>query len=229
MKRFIKKLTKSNGFQNFLSLMISFYLKFVFYTSRWTWIGKDQAHPFFDQGPLIVCFWHGRMALIPFMNYWPHKSIVALISGHGDGMMVARTFKRLKIDYTNGSTNKGGARAFLALIDVLRAKNIVGIIPDGPRGPAKELAVGIIHLSRHSKAPIMPLAFATSRHITFNSWDKFQLPLPFSKGVFMYGDAIAALDTTDETEVEAWRQQVQSAVSDLQDKADRFLINKEKK
>lgn len=227
MSKFLKKLTKSDRFQNLLSWIVSIYLKFVVKTSCWTWVGLEQANPYFNKGPLIVCFWHGRMALIPFMNHWPHKRIVALISGHGDGMMVAKTFKRLGIDYTNGSTNRGGARAFLALIDVLKNNNIVGIIPDGPRGPAKHLAVGIVHLSRHSKAPIMPMAFATSRYITFNSWDRFQLPLPFSKGVFIFGDPIPALETKDETEIETWRLKVQTAVSALQDTADNLLRNKE--
>ncbi len=223
MSKFLKKLTKSSFFQDCLSWIISLYLKLVFYTSRWTWLGLEKADPYFNKGPLIVCFWHGRMAMIPFMNHWHHKRIVALISSHGDGMMVARTFKRLKIDYTNGSTNRGGARAFLALINVLKDNDIVGIIPDGPRGPAKQLAVGIIHLSRHSQAPIMPMAFATSRFITFNSWDKFQLPLPFSKGIFIFGEPIPALDTTNSDDIEAWRLSVQTAVSALQDQADSLL------
>jgi lysophospholipid acyltransferase (LPLAT)-like uncharacterized protein len=42
-------------------------------------------------------------------------------------------------------------------------------------------------LSRHGQAPIMPLAYATSRYFQFKSWDKFKLPLPFSRGVFIYG------------------------------------------
>lgn len=228
MKRLLKKITKSSGFQNFLSWVISLYLKLVFYTTRWTWIGKDQADPHFNNGSLIVCFWHGNLAMIPFMNFWRHKHILSMVSGHGDGMMVARTFKRLGIDYTTGSTNRGGARAFLALLDALRSKNIAAIIPDGPRGPARELNVGIIQLSRHGQAPIMPLAYATSRYVQFKSWDKFKLPLPFSKGVFIYGDVVPARQTTDETEIEDWRKLVQITISNLQDQADSFF-NKEKK
>lgn len=165
------------------------------------------------------------MALIPFMQRWPHKRVVALISAHRDGMVVARTFKRLKIDYTNGATNRGGTRAFISLVNVLKNKDIVGIIPDGPRGPARQLAPGIIHLSRHAQVPILPLAFATSRYTTFNSWDKFRLPLPFSRGVFLYGDLIYPLDTTDTDLLEAWRLNVENAVSQLQDQAD-LLVKK---
>ncbi len=228
MKRWIKQVTKSSEFQNFLSWVISLYLKLVFFTTRWTWINKDKANPYFEAGSLIVCFWHGNLAMIPFMNFWPHKHILSMVSGHGDGMMVARTFKRLGIDYTTGSTNRGGARAFLALLEALRSNNIAAIIPDGPRGPARELNVGVIQLSRHGQAPIMPLAYATSRFIQFKSWDKFKLPLPFSKGVFIYGDPIQPQTTSDDMEIENWRKLVQTTISHLQDQADSFF-NKEEK
>ena len=228
MKRWIKQVTKSSEFQNFLSWVISLYLKLVFLTTRWTWVNKDKANPYFEAGSLIVCFWHGNLAMIPFMNFWPHKHILSMVSGHGDGMMVARTFKRLGIDYTTGSTNRGGARAFLALLEALRSNNIAAIIPDGPRGPARELNVGVIQLSRHGQAPIMPLAYATSRFIQFKSWDKFKLPLPFSKGVFIYGDPIQPQTTSDDMEIENWRKLVQTTISHLQDQADSFF-NKEEK
>ncbi|MBX3486991.1 MAG: lysophospholipid acyltransferase family protein [Candidatus Paracaedibacteraceae bacterium] len=228
MKRRIKQVTKSSEFQNFLSWVISLYLKLVFLTTRWTWVNKDKANPYFETGSLIVCFWHGNLAMIPFMNFWPHKHILSMVSGHGDGMMVARTFKRLGIDYTTGSTNRGGARAFLALLEALRSNNIAAIIPDGPRGPARELNVGVIQLSRHGQAPIMPLAYATSRFIQFKSWDKFKLPLPFSKGVFIYGDPIQPQTTSDDMEIENWRKLVQTTISHLQDQADSFF-NKEEK
>lgn len=228
MKRLLKKFTKSSGFQNFLSWLISLYLKLVFHTTSWTWIGKEKAEQYFNKGSLILCFWHGNLAMIPFMDVWSRKRILSMVSGHGDGMMVARTFKRLGIDYTTGSTNRGGARAFLALLDALRAEDIAAIVPDGPRGPARELNVGIIQLSRHSQAPIMAMAYATSRYIQFNSWDKFKLPLPFSKGVFIYADPVSARKTTDETEIEDWRKLVQTTISNLQDQADSFF-NKEEK
>jgi lysophospholipid acyltransferase (LPLAT)-like uncharacterized protein len=224
-KKFLKRVTASDSFQGVLSLVISLYLKLVFYTSRWAWVGFEKIDSYVAKEAVIVCFWHGRMALIPFMHRWPHKRVVALISAHRDGMVVARTFKRLKIDYTNGATNRGGTRALVDLIRVLKNKDIVGIIPDGPRGPARQLAPGIIHLSRHAQAPILPLAFATSRYITFNSWDKFRLPLPFSRGVFLYGDLIYPLDTTDAGLLETWRLNVENAISQLQDQAD-LLVKK---
>lgn len=182
-----------------------------------------------DSHSCIGCFWHGRMAMIPFMWRWPHKKIVALISAHSDGMMVARTFKRLNVDYVSGSTNRGGVRAFKALMDVLNRRDVVAIIPDGPRGPARKLSEGIILLAKHSGQPIVPIAYASSRFITFNSWDRFQLPLPFSRGVFIYGDPIFVPQNGSVEEMETHRLQVEQAITTLEQEADQHIINGSKK
>lgn len=227
MRKWVKKVIKSEGAQDTIARLASLYLRFVYKTTRWTVVGMDTAQKLIPNSAAIACFWHGRMAMIPFMWHWPQKKIVALISGHRDGMTVAKTFKHLNIDYTSGSSNQGGAKAFRNLLEVLQRKDIVGIIPDGPRGPAKVLSEGIIHLAKHSQAPIMPLAYAISRYITFNSWDRFQLPLPFSRGVFIYGDPIYIPADIQEmssvNDVDSYRLQVEQAITALQDKSDRLL------
>lgn len=227
MKKLLKELVKSAAFQNSIAWVLSCYLKLVFHTSKWDWVGVEQANSHAKKGNLIVAFWHGRMAMTPFLKRWFPRRVVALMSGHGDGMMVARTFSYLDIGYTSGSTNRGGAKGFLKLLEILKSGDIVAIIPDGPRGPAQKLAVGVIQLSRHSQAAIMPVAYATSRFITFNSWDKFKFPLPFSKGVYICGDPILPLDTSDPVEIESWRLIVENQLTELQDQADRHLKNKE--
>lgn len=224
LKRF-KSLFKSEAFQDKIAAFISFYLRLVYRTSRWEILGSDSIDSLTKERGWIACFWHGRMAMIPFMKRWPHKNIVALISAHSDGMMVARTFKRLHIDYISGSTNKGGVRAFKTLIDVLDRQDIVGIIPDGPRGPSRKLSEGVILLAKHSGQPIVPLAYACTRFITFNSWDRFQLPLPFSKGVFIYGDPIFIPEESSIEEIESYRLQVEQATTRLEQQADQHRMN----
>jgi len=163
--------------------------------------------------------------MIPFMHTWPKNSILSMVSGHNDGLIIAKTFKRLNIDYTTGSTNKGGVRAFISLLKALREDRIAAIIPDGPRGPAQKLSRGVLELSRHANVPIMPLTYATTWFVEFNSWDKFRLPLPFSKGVFIYGTPISPINSDAESDIEAWRLRVESALTDLQNQADKFLNN----
>jgi lysophospholipid acyltransferase (LPLAT)-like uncharacterized protein len=226
VRKIIKSWLKSESFQDKIAAFISLYLRLVYRTSRWEFQGVDRINSVTEQQGWIGCFWHGRMSMIPFMWRWPAKKIVALISAHSDGMMVARTFKRLNIDYVSGSTNRGGVRAFKSLIDVLDRQDVVGIIPDGPRGPAKKLSDGIILLAKHSGQPIVPLAYASSRFVTFNSWDRFQLPLPFSKGVFIYGEPVFIPQECGVEEIEAYRLQVEQAITKLELEADQYIMTK---
>lgn len=219
----LKKWIKSDGFQESVSWLLSLYLRFVYKTSKWEFLGVPQINAITQERGWIGCFWHGRMSLIPFMWRWPHKKIVAIISAHSDGMMVARTFKHLNIDHVSGSTNKGGVRAFITLKEVLDRQDVVGIIPDGPRGPARKLSEGIIFLAKHSGQPIVPLAYASSRYKTFNSWDKFQLPLPFSKGVFIYGDPIFIPQDIKGDDMEKYRLLVENALTAVEHQADHFI------
>ncbi len=167
------------------------------------------------------------MAMIPFMWRWPQKKAVALISAHTDGMMVARTFTHLNVAYTTGSTNRGGVRAFRHLLHILNRQDTVVIIPDGPRGPAKKMSMGAIHLAKHSQAPIVPLAYAISRYKTLKSWDRFQVPLPFSKGVFIYGKPLYIVNELKNQEpqenLETYRLDIETALNLLQDEADAFI------
>lgn len=229
IKKKIKSALKSEQTQNFIALLLSYYLKFVYKTSSWQRVGYTEADHIFTNQSTIACFWHGRMAMIPFMWESSHKKVVALISAHSDGVIVAKTFKHLNIDNLPGSTNKGGATAFRGMMRALQRQDIIGIIPDGPRGPSQVLSEGIIQLAKHSKAPILPLSYATSRFIQLKSWDRFRIPLPFSKGVFIYGAPIYILDESDNESynIESHRLEVENQLTVLQNKADELLDIKE--
>jgi 3-deoxy-D-manno-octulosonic-acid transferase len=86
-----------------------------------------------------------------------------------------------------GSSSRGGGEALLQLIDLAKHGYQIGFTPDGPRGPAHTVHGGIITAAQVSGAPIVPLSGKSRRKIVFNSWDKFELPLPFSVNVVAHG------------------------------------------
>jgi lysophospholipid acyltransferase (LPLAT)-like uncharacterized protein len=62
---------------------------------------------------------------------------------------------------------------------------------DGPRGPACEAKPGISALARHNGSPILPITVGFRRAFTFGrAWDRFQLPVPFTRTVVAYGDPL---------------------------------------
>jgi len=85
------------------------------------------------------------------------------------------------------------------------------------------MSEGVIALARLSGAPIIPVIICTRRHHTFDSWDRFRLALPFSRGAMVFGEPITVARRIDAEAQEAARQQVEDALCAVTSQADRLL------
>ena len=149
-------------------------------------------------------------------------TVTVLASAHRDGRIIARVLEGFGFFVVHGSTNKGGSNALRRLTKTLKNGGI-GITPDGPRGPRMRAAAGVIMLARLAKVPIIPMTFAISRRRVHTSWDRFVVPLPFARGVYMWGDPISAPTSADRTLMEDKRLELERAITDLTAKADVLL------
>ncbi|TLZ54826.1 MAG: hypothetical protein E6K22_04510 [Gammaproteobacteria bacterium] len=70
------------------------------------------------------------------------------------------------------------------------------ITPDGPRGPPFEFKLGALLLSQMSGRPILPMAYAASR-AWLVKWDKFVIPVPFSRIAIAIGPPFYVPRVTD--------------------------------
>jgi lysophospholipid acyltransferase (LPLAT)-like uncharacterized protein len=214
----LRHLFRTPWVQKILTWLIFGYLKFVYHTSRWKVEGLQQADQIFQSGkPLIVCVWHGRMAMIPCMWHWPHISITSLVSLHTDGQFVGQALKHFGIPSTFGSTNRGGTRALKEMINRLKNNEIVFLTPDGPRGPRQVVSQGVITMAKLAKSSIMVVTFSTHRYIELKTWDRFHLPLPFSRGALIYGPVLTC---PEDDNWELYRQNVEQELTNLQNYAD---------
>ncbi|HWB57924.1 MAG TPA: lysophospholipid acyltransferase family protein, partial [Chthoniobacteraceae bacterium] len=135
-------------------------------------------------GPCLIAFWHNRLIILPELfkrHYGARKGVVALISQSRDGTFISNIVRRLGMRVVNGSSSRGGAAAALELINFVRGGFDAGITPDGPRGPRYHVDAGLIFLAQRTRAPILPVNAEYSRCIRFRSWDRFMVPLPFSR------------------------------------------------
>ena len=98
-----------------------------------------------------------------------------------------------------------------------------GITPDGPRGPARKLQEGVITLGQLSQYPILPVSFSASRAIRLKSWDRFMIPIPFSRAAFVYGEPITIPRRLNETEKDAWRARVEDELNRVTDLSDELV------
>lgn len=136
----------------------------------------------------IFAFWHGQLLALEYL--YRGRKIHVLSSWHRDGEISARLMTALGFGVVRGSTSRGSARGLLGMLAKVREGFDLAITPDGPRGPAARVQRGIFFLAEKSGAPIVPLAVAARPSKRLSSWDRFIVPLPFSRVSVVFGDPI---------------------------------------
>jgi lysophospholipid acyltransferase (LPLAT)-like uncharacterized protein len=201
--------------------VIHCYIRFVYTTTRWTVEGSERPRRLRADGkPFILAFWHGRLLMIP-MAWQRLAPMHMLISAHPDGRIIADAVTYFGVDAIAGSTSRGGSAALRTMLKRLRAGDCVGITPDGPRGPAMTASVGIINVARLAGVPIVPITYATSRRRILSTWDRFHLPYPFGRGVYLWGEPIEIAAELDEGGLERARCLVERRMVEMVGEADR--------
>jgi hypothetical protein len=154
---------------------------------------------FFSPGapaPVIFCIWHNRLATCIKVlddHRRPHNSgagMAALVSASKDGALLARILEWFRVQPVRGSSSRRGAQAMLEMTTWAERGYDLTITPDGPRGPCYEVQEGIASLAQVTGLPIVPVAMNLNWKIRINSWDKFQIPLPFAFCEVCVGKAI---------------------------------------
>jgi len=199
----------------------SLLLRLLIRTLRRRDVGREHVDAVMAKGERIIsAFWHGRLLLMTFA-YPPHVA-TTIISRHRDGEYITRVTERLKFSVVRGSATRGGARAFRQLLRVLAEGRHVGITPDGPKGPTRRAKQGVIELARLSGMPILPLAFGASPAITLRSWDRFLVPLPFARLVFVWGEPFYVPAELSRDEMARFQEELTLRVNAVTVEADRL-------
>jgi len=201
--------------------LVAFYIRLVWATGRWQVVGAEHPQRFWRAGePFIGAFWHGRILMMP-CAWQTSRRMNMLISQHRDGELIARTIGHFGLATVRGSSRRGGAQAFRAMLRALRAGEYVGITPDGPHGPRMRAADGIVTVARIAGLPILPATFGVSRRVVLGSWDRFVVALPFSRGVVAWGAPIEVPAEASPAALERMRREVEDALNRITDEADR--------
>ena len=223
-----KRIIKSDTMRSTLCWLAASYVRLMRTTGRWRTEGGDHPAHYLTEGkPFIVAFWHQRLLMMPYTwrSVGGDRPFNMLISSHRDGEIISRTIARFDIKTIAGSTGKGkgGAAALRQILKALKAGEVVGMTPDGPRGPRMRASDGIIQAARMAGVPIFPLTYSATNRKVIQSWDQFILPLPFSRGVFHWGDPIFVDRKLDEEGMEAKRVELENALTKLTQRTDQSL------
>jgi 3-deoxy-D-manno-octulosonic-acid transferase len=211
---------KSDAAQQAATRAVTAWIRLVWATSRWRAERGDIPRRLHEaKQPFILAFWHGRLLMMP-MAWDRSVPIRMLISSHRDGRLIADSVASFGISSIAGSSSRGGTAALRQMLKTLREGGCIGITPDGPRGPAEVASEGIVATARIARVPIVPLSYSARDRRVLKTWDRFHLALPFTRGVFVWGEPIAV--PAEAEDLEPWRALVEQRLTALGLEAERL-------
>lgn len=127
----------------------------------------------------VYIFWHSAM----LAGWWilRNRNPSAMVSQSRDGEILSNILKRWGYEVIRGSSSKGNKEALYKIIDSAKQNRSIVITPDGPRGPANVIKNGALIVSKEAGIPVIPVKIIyRNKYVLSGSWDKFEIPLPFS-------------------------------------------------
>lgn len=164
---------------------------------------------------IIYCLWHNRLAVALrlaayFHRQGRHTPLAGLVSASKDGGILSQILQAFGLTPVRGSSSRRGRQALRELTTLSRRGHDLVITPDGPRGPCYSAKEGVISLAQISGHAIVPLALNFSTKLTLKSWDRFQIPLPFSRCDVVFGKPLLVPRDADADTREQLRQELEA-------------------
>jgi hypothetical protein len=221
--KFIKNISRIRFIRILASSIGTRYIEFIKRSCEWQVRNLSSPEQLISEGsPFIVCFWHGRLLMMS--HAWAYdRSFRMLISTHADGQLISKIIQNLGFKTINGSSQRGGSHALRKMTRALTNGDCIGLTPDGPRGPYMQAGMGAVILAKLSGVPILPLTYSVSKWRVLGSWDKFIIPMPFSKGIFIWGEPINVSKNTGKEELEEIRKLLESKLKNMTKEADGMM------
>ena len=172
-------------------------------------------------GPAIYAAWHNRLALSLTAYYrytrtrYQTPGLAAMVSASRDGGLLAAILERFKAQPVRGSTSRRGPQALLELTSWAERGYDLAITPDGPRGPCYVVQDGVMSLAQLTGLPILPFSYHLSWKIRPKSWDRFQIPLPFSRCEMILEKPVQVPREISDAEREQLRQQLELVLKSI--------------
>ena len=165
----------------------------------------------------IMAFFHGRVLTATY--FFRHRGIVVMISENFDGEWIARIIERFGFGTSRGSTSRGGPRALLQLKRHVEQGRPAGFAVDGPRGPARKVQPGVVWLAKLTGHPVVPFHMEASSYWSLNTWDRTQIPKPFSTVALAVGAPIEVAADASEDGIESKREELERSLRLLEERA----------
>ena len=190
-----------------LAALGSWIMRALLVTLRFRFTDRSRVMATPPDKPLLWAFWHNRLFVMPYLfeRYFPGRPGAALTSASKDGEILAAFLNRFSVRAIRGSSSRGGARALVEMKRAIEDGFIMGITPDGPRGPRYHLNPGVVKLAQVTGGFVLPVRVRYSRCWQLQSWDGFMIPKPFATVEITFDTLHEVPPTADDAAFEAER------------------------
>jgi lysophospholipid acyltransferase (LPLAT)-like uncharacterized protein len=189
------------------------------HTLRWRVEGLEHLDAIHASGRQpVMAFWHGR--ILPATFYFRRRGIVVITSENFDGEWIARIIERFGYGTARGSTSRGGRKAMLQLVRDMKGGRAAGFTLDGPRGPARVAQAGAVWLASATGNPLLPFHLEASSYWSLRSWDRTQIPKPFSTVALVVGQPMDVPKNATGEGLESARLELEARLRALEARAD---------
>lgn len=196
-------------------------IRLVAATLRFRW-EDTSGHLMHGPGtPAIYATWHNRLVLsMPAYYLYVRRhsrsaGLAAMVSASKDGGFLAAILECFKVEPVRGSSSRRGPQALLELTTWAERGFDLAITPDGPRGPRYQVQDGVMSLAQVTGMPIVPFSCFLTWKFCINSWDEFQIPLPFSSCAMRFGKPVLVPRQATDAEREVLRHQLEDTLLSL--------------
>jgi lysophospholipid acyltransferase (LPLAT)-like uncharacterized protein len=188
------------------------------WTFRWREEGAEHIRSVLASGRQpILALWHGR--ILPATLYFRDRGVVAITSQNFDGEWIARIMRKFGYLQARGSTSRGARSALLQLKRDMAEGRPAAFTIDGPRGPAYRAQPGAVWLAKATGNPVVPFHVESDPCWTARSWDRTQVPKPWSRVVMVVGPPLDVPGDADEAVIELKRIELEHRLAGLQQRA----------
>jgi lysophospholipid acyltransferase (LPLAT)-like uncharacterized protein len=184
-------------------------------TLRWRMDDRSGLSGDAGEQRAIYAVWHNRLALslVIYARYVAGRKsgrrLAGLVSASRDGGLLAHTMGLFRVQAVRGSSSRRGPQALRELVSAAEDGADLAITPDGPRGPRYVVQDGVIQAAQLTGLPIVPAGIWLGARKELNSWDRFQIPLPFSRVEVVLGEPLWIPAAADDATRESLREELQ--------------------
>lgn len=174
---------------------------------------EDYETAYAKKPATISAIWHDRIFLMTY--FWRKQGLTILVSQSFDGEYIARTAQRFGYGVIRGSSTRGGSNALKKMLRLLRKGIWMGFTVDGPIGPRYKAKKGSLLLAKQTGLPIIPISIEARKFWTVNSWDKLQIPKPFTRAKVFIAEPIFVSKDAGKEELKNKQKELQRKLDEL--------------